>query len=471
MDKHTLSNYGWLVILTLVLSVMIAFATPFGEYVQTGAQSISDAIISANNDAVNENSLKSNNNIWEAKLEHNAVGNVDIYYFPTLEAAVNAINDDNFTSVTTNKQDAVMVLVDNDTLVIKLQKDVTITESIKIQKDCILDLGGHTIKINNKSIVFSQATNIKLCNGNILKNQTESGSNSAISIKKDCVALIDNVNINYNMGVSGNVTIIALESSSYQYVTITNSNLNLYCDANVPNGNDTPYQYAIYMHANTGVVNIENTDIHVEGVRIYCIRGYINSINIKNSKISAKELADVNTENKWTSHTIFAYEATVTIENSTVEFESTYANSTSTINLQNANTIIRNSRIIENVMKDTSDRNFSYALQVAYESTADVYNSDLIVNASCTQTSSIRCQSTGIVNATKCNLIVNFDADCKSRYDGFVGYTLFMNGVGENSMTIKDSYIKGEYGMYGISATNKYIESNNNYDVTERAIY
>ena len=33
MDKSTLSNYGWIVIVTLVLSVMLALATPFGGYV------------------------------------------------------------------------------------------------------------------------------------------------------------------------------------------------------------------------------------------------------------------------------------------------------------------------------------------------------------------------------------------------------------------------------------------------------
>lgn len=36
MDKETLSNYGWIVICILVLSVMIALATPFGQYVAKG---------------------------------------------------------------------------------------------------------------------------------------------------------------------------------------------------------------------------------------------------------------------------------------------------------------------------------------------------------------------------------------------------------------------------------------------------
>ena len=36
MDKNTLSNYGWIVIAVLVLSVMIALATPFGSYIEQG---------------------------------------------------------------------------------------------------------------------------------------------------------------------------------------------------------------------------------------------------------------------------------------------------------------------------------------------------------------------------------------------------------------------------------------------------
>ena len=36
MDKETLSNYGWIVICILVLSVMIALATPFGRFIATG---------------------------------------------------------------------------------------------------------------------------------------------------------------------------------------------------------------------------------------------------------------------------------------------------------------------------------------------------------------------------------------------------------------------------------------------------
>ena len=51
MDKETLSNYGWIVICTLVLAVMIALATPFGEYIKDGVWSTTNGL----NDTLNKN--------------------------------------------------------------------------------------------------------------------------------------------------------------------------------------------------------------------------------------------------------------------------------------------------------------------------------------------------------------------------------------------------------------------------------
>ena len=36
MDKNTLSHYGWIVVLILILSVLLALATPFGNFVARG---------------------------------------------------------------------------------------------------------------------------------------------------------------------------------------------------------------------------------------------------------------------------------------------------------------------------------------------------------------------------------------------------------------------------------------------------
>ena len=52
MDKETLSNYGWIVICTLVLAVMIALATPFGEYIKAGVESTVNGLYDVNNKAM-----------------------------------------------------------------------------------------------------------------------------------------------------------------------------------------------------------------------------------------------------------------------------------------------------------------------------------------------------------------------------------------------------------------------------------
>ena len=40
MDKQTLSNYGWVVVLVLILAVLLALATPFGSFVSTAIKDV-----------------------------------------------------------------------------------------------------------------------------------------------------------------------------------------------------------------------------------------------------------------------------------------------------------------------------------------------------------------------------------------------------------------------------------------------
>ena len=53
MDKNTLSNYGWIVIAVLVLSVMIALATPFGAFIEQGVRSTTEGLFNTSKSAVN----------------------------------------------------------------------------------------------------------------------------------------------------------------------------------------------------------------------------------------------------------------------------------------------------------------------------------------------------------------------------------------------------------------------------------
>ena len=52
MDKETLSNYGWIVILVLILAVMIALATPFGNFIAGAIKSTTAGFFSVNENAL-----------------------------------------------------------------------------------------------------------------------------------------------------------------------------------------------------------------------------------------------------------------------------------------------------------------------------------------------------------------------------------------------------------------------------------
>lgn len=57
MDKETLSNYGWIVILVLVLAVMIALATPFGSFIADAVKSTTQGLFDVNQNALNSTGL------------------------------------------------------------------------------------------------------------------------------------------------------------------------------------------------------------------------------------------------------------------------------------------------------------------------------------------------------------------------------------------------------------------------------
>ena len=45
MDKGTLSHYGWIVVMVLTLSVLLALGTPFGRYIGRGISVIANSIL------------------------------------------------------------------------------------------------------------------------------------------------------------------------------------------------------------------------------------------------------------------------------------------------------------------------------------------------------------------------------------------------------------------------------------------
>ena len=57
MDKETLSHYGWIVILVLILAVLLALATPFGSFIAGAIKSTTAGFFSVNQSALNSTGL------------------------------------------------------------------------------------------------------------------------------------------------------------------------------------------------------------------------------------------------------------------------------------------------------------------------------------------------------------------------------------------------------------------------------
>ena len=57
MDKNTLSNYGWVVICVMVLAVIIALATPFGNFTVDAVKSKTIGLFKTSQSALNSTGL------------------------------------------------------------------------------------------------------------------------------------------------------------------------------------------------------------------------------------------------------------------------------------------------------------------------------------------------------------------------------------------------------------------------------
>ena len=77
MDKSTLSNYGWLVVVTLALAIMLALATPFGTYVGDAVVSVANGYTKASDKAIDEDNIKTNGEKWDSKFDYSGIKDDD----------------------------------------------------------------------------------------------------------------------------------------------------------------------------------------------------------------------------------------------------------------------------------------------------------------------------------------------------------------------------------------------------------
>ena len=67
MDKQTLSNYGWIVICILVLVVMVALATPLGDFIAGGTKSTVKGFFGAKQEAMDAAGMEIDDQDFEEK--------------------------------------------------------------------------------------------------------------------------------------------------------------------------------------------------------------------------------------------------------------------------------------------------------------------------------------------------------------------------------------------------------------------
>ena len=77
MDKETLSNYGWIVIAVMVLVVMIALATPFGNFVKGAVVSTVEGIFGVNQNALNAVGIHIDDQAVEQTMGKMKIDNVE----------------------------------------------------------------------------------------------------------------------------------------------------------------------------------------------------------------------------------------------------------------------------------------------------------------------------------------------------------------------------------------------------------
>ena len=65
MDKETLSNYGWIVVLVLILAVMLALATPFGTFIAGAIKSTTAGLFSVNQAALGSAGINVDDLVFE----------------------------------------------------------------------------------------------------------------------------------------------------------------------------------------------------------------------------------------------------------------------------------------------------------------------------------------------------------------------------------------------------------------------
>ena len=497
MDKETLSNYGWITIVTLVLAVMLALATPFGSFVGNGVVSISRGFKDANDKKLSSGNIQNTENQWDTKFDLGMDTENTGMYFADIKEAVDAINSDNVTGSASAENNAVLLAKSKSSgeYIVRLVGNVAQTEIVEFQKNCGIDLNGHTVVLTGTSL-FKIGENIKVTVTDSKQgegiHQSVDGTFSSddfgtFTLSSKSQLIMQNVKMSVfsadkmfmcSIGVPADAENSIVKISNCKFKATDNGNMITPKEYNkgVKSGEHTA---CIWCVSDTNKIEIQDSSFQCEGVlpRALCFSGEVVLKNVAATNHNTTELKP-----HVFSQVLYLLDGNLTAENCTFNYNaqyhikpvSVYFASKATGKLTNCNAICT---LDCKVFPDSDYNNdndyickgnhFAYAYQIANTSEAELIGCSGKVVASNTQVSAIRVQNTGILTATNC------DFSSKVTSVAFPNqnreYTVFANGNGTSKMTIKNSKISGYYGLY-YSSNCTFTESGNTYNVTKGSV-
>ena len=158
MDKNTLSNYGWIVIAVLVLSVMIALATPFGGYIRAGVENTVQGLFETEDAALGK--VLDDMGIVPTTDQLQSKHKFD--YYSTFRGAIADANANTIgvnADATKDSATAGIYTDENGGVNVVLLQDTTEATRISPAADMTINLGGNTLTIENDYIGIVGAKN------------------------------------------------------------------------------------------------------------------------------------------------------------------------------------------------------------------------------------------------------------------------------------------------------------------------
>ena len=258
MDKHTLSNYGWIIVTTIIIIILIMVASPAGIYFSRAFTSITDEFSEQVAEGTNGAIIVETPPLSTDELQKK----YSFEYYSTIHKAVADVNNNEIgANADANKENAVAgIYVQDGTPCVVMLKTASYADRVTISSDVIINLGGNTLSFADSSVGIDTVqyankdeANTIVIDGRLAGSKiklTANGSNPMYGIQvKDYNTLI--MKGGTIDGKTGTGKLRAVNGGSRSFVTISD------CSIKTSSAGTT---YAVFFGTNT-TGNVINSTI------------------------------------------------------------------------------------------------------------------------------------------------------------------------------------------------------------------